>query len=165
MIDRLRWPAVWRAPVIGALIGALGWLVPSALGGGQPLTQQVLSGANSIAFVAWMFALRFLLEPLSYTAGTPGGLVAPMLVLGAQFGLLSATLCGLALPHVALPTPVFAIVGMVAFFTAVVRAPVTGIVLIAELTAGSTQLLPMLWACFPAMAIPTFLKLSRSTIY
>ena len=158
LTDRLRWPAVWRALVIGALIGALGWLAPSALGGGDPLTQQVFSGANSIFFIAWMFPLRFLLGPLSYTAGTPGGLFAPMLVLGAQFGSLFATLCGLVLPHAVPPTPAFAIVGMAAFFTAVVRAPVTGILLIVELTAGSNQLLPMLWACFPAMAIPTLFK-------
>ncbi len=158
MTDRLRWPTVWRAPVIGALIGALGWLAPSALGGGDPLTQQALSGANSIAFVAWMFPLRFLMGPLSYTAGTPGGLFAPMLVLGAQLGVFFGTLCGLVLPHAAPPTTTFVIVGMAAFFTAVVRAPVTGIVLIVELTSGSTQLLPMLWACFPAMAIPTFFE-------
>ncbi len=44
---------------------------------------------------------------------------------------------------------------MAAFFTAVVRAPVTGIVLVIELTANFTQLLPMLWACFAAMVVPT----------
>jgi CIC family chloride channel protein len=46
---------------------------------------------------------------------------------------------------------------MAAFFTAVVRAPVTGIVLVIELTASFTQLMPMLWACFAAMVIPTIL--------
>jgi CIC family chloride channel protein len=47
---------------------------------------------------------------------------------------------------------------MAAFFTAVVRAPVTGIVLVIELTASFTQLLPMLWACFAAMVVPTFFR-------
>jgi CIC family chloride channel protein len=46
---------------------------------------------------------------------------------------------------------------MAAFFTAVVRSPVTGIILAVELTNGFTQLLPMLWACFAAMTIPTLL--------
>lgn len=49
----------------------------------------------------------------------------------------------------------YAVVGMAAFFTATVRAPVTGIVLIVELTGVVNQLLPMLWGCFAAMAIPT----------
>jgi CIC family chloride channel protein len=43
---------------------------------------------------------------------------------------------------------------MAAFFTAVVRAPVTGIVLVTELTGSFTQLMPMLWACFGAMVVP-----------
>jgi len=51
----------------------------------------------------------------------------------------------------------FAVVGMAAFFTAVVRAPVTGIVLVAEMTASLTLLLPMLGACFAVMVVPTML--------
>ena len=158
LANRLRWPAELRAAAIGALVGALGWLVPSAVGGGDPLTQRALAGGESIVLLLWMFPLRFLLGPVSYAAGTPGGLFAPMLVLGAQLGLLFATLSGLVIPHSAAPPAAFAVVGMAAFFTAVVRAPVTGIILIIELTAGFTQLLPMLWACFAAMAIPTFFR-------
>ena len=51
----------------------------------------------------------------------------------------------------------FAVVGMAAFFTGVVQAPVTGIVLVAEMTGGSTMLLPMLAACSAAMLIPNLL--------
>jgi CIC family chloride channel protein len=46
---------------------------------------------------------------------------------------------------------------MAAFFTGVVRAPVTGIVLVIEMTASFTMLLPMLAACFTAMLVPTLL--------
>lgn len=56
-----------------------------------------------------------------------------------------------------LPPEAFAVVGMAAFFTGVVRAPITGIVLIVEMTTGFTMLLPMLMACFVAMLIPTVL--------
>ena len=52
----------------------------------------------------------------------------------------------------------FAVVGMAAFFTGVVRAPLTGIVLITEMTANVTMLLPMLAACFTAMLVPTLLR-------
>ena len=46
---------------------------------------------------------------------------------------------------------------MAAFFTAVVRAPVTGIILVTEMTGSFTLLLPMLLACFEAMTVPAFL--------
>lgn len=104
-----------------------------------------------------LFGIRFLLGPICYAAGAPGGLFAPMLVLGAQLGWLFAVFCHLILPHSGAPPIAFAVVGMAAFFTAVVRAPVTGIVLVTELTAGFTQLIPMLWAAFAAMVIPTVL--------
>src|SRR5262249_13154859 len=82
---------------------------------------------------------------------TPGGLFAPMLVLGAQLGLFFGILCRLTFPELGVQPVAFAVVGMAAFFTGVVRAPVTGIVLVIEMTAGFTMLLPMLAACFTAM--------------
>jgi CIC family chloride channel protein len=52
----------------------------------------------------------------------------------------------------------FALVGMAAFFTGVVRTPLTGIVLVTEMTANTTLLLPMLGACFTAMLVPTLAR-------
>jgi CIC family chloride channel protein len=60
-------------------------------------------------------------------------------------------------PSLAIPPQAFAVVGMAAFFTGVVRAPMTGIVLIIEMTAAFNMLLPMLIACFAAMLVPTLL--------
>jgi CIC family chloride channel protein len=56
-----------------------------------------------------------------------------------------------ALPHLGIDPDAFAVVGMAAFFAGVVQAPVTGIVLVTEMTAAFTTLLPMLAACFAAM--------------
>jgi CIC family chloride channel protein len=78
-----------------------------------------------------------------------------MLVVGAQLGLLFGALCRLFLPGLDLPPEALAVVGMAAFFTGVVRAPVTGIVLITEMTGSVTLPLPMLGACFVAMLVPT----------
>jgi CIC family chloride channel protein len=104
-----------------------------------------------------VFLLRFGLACVSYASRTPGGLFAPMLVLGAQLGLLLGMLCQLTLPDLGLQPVAFAVVGMAAFFTGVVRAPATGIVLVIEMTASFTMLLPMLAACFTAMLVPTLL--------
>jgi chloride channel protein, CIC family len=160
--SRIPWRAEWRAAWIGGVVGLLAWFAPklvggSLVGGGDSITQRALSGMESMALLPLVFGVRFLLGPLSYAASTPGGLFAPMLVLGAQLGLLFATLCHLALPHFGAPPTAFAVVGMAAFFTAVVRTPVAGIVLVTELTAGFTQLIPMLWASFAATVVPTIL--------
>src|SRR5262245_29281246 len=152
-----RCPVELRAALIGAAVGLLAWFAPGLVGGGDAITQRMLDGSEALVMVALVFILRFGLGALSYAAGTPGGLFAPMLVLGSQSGLLFGALCKDWFPSVA-PHPIaFAVVGMAAFFTAVVRAPVTGIVLVMEMTASFTLLLPMLGACFAAMAVPTLL--------
>ena len=150
-----RWPVELRAAIIGATVGLLVWFTPSFVGGGEALTQQSLNGTMTVGVLAAVFVLRFALGSVSYAANTPGGLFAPMLVLGAQLGLLFAVLCDFVLPNLDTPANAFAIVGMAAFFTGVVRAPVTGIVLITEMTGSFTMLLPMLGACFVAMLLPT----------
>ena len=152
-----RWPVPLRAALIGAAVGMLAWFAPGLVGGGDAITQHTLAGADGLAVVPLIFLLRFALGAVSYAARTPGGLFAPMLVLGAQLGLLFGGLCRLLFPALHIQPVGFAVVGMAAFFTGVVRAPLTGIVLVVEMTASVHMLLPMLGACFVAMLVPTLL--------
>jgi CIC family chloride channel protein len=157
--EKLRsWPVELRAALVGAGVGILAWFAPGLVGGGDGITQQTLSGTETVGMMLIVFLLRFGLGTISYAALTPGGLFAPMLVLGAQLGFLYGTVCSWWFPTVA-PNPTsLAVVGMAAFFAAVVRAPITGIVLVIEMTSSFTLLLPMLAACFAAMTVPTLLR-------
>jgi chloride channel protein, CIC family len=153
-----RWPVELRAALVGAAVGVTAWLAPGWVGGGDAITQRTLAGRESVAILPIIFLFRFGFGAVSYAARTPGGLFAPMLVLGAQSGLLFGILCNEWFPSAAPDPTVLAVVGMAAFFSAVVRAPLTGIVLIMEMTASFTSLLPMLASCFAAMAVPTLLR-------
>jgi CIC family chloride channel protein len=156
--DRLgRWPVELRAALVGGGVGILAWFAPVLVGGGEALTQSTLSGTVTLSVLPLVFLVRFGLGAVSYAARTPGGLFAPMLVLGAQLGLLFGALCHLVFPGLDFPAEAFAVVAMAAFFTGVVRAPVTSIALIIEMTGSFTMLLPMLGACFAAMLVPTLL--------
>lgn len=146
-----------RAAAIGVAVAVLAWFAPNLVGGGDALTQAGLTGEIGLTVLPLLLIVRFLLGPLSYAAGAPGGLFAPMLVLGAYLGLIIGLLCQLVFGEVVPPPAAFAVAGMAAFFTAVVRAPVTGIILSIELTGAFNQFLPMLWACFAAMAVPILL--------
>jgi Voltage gated chloride channel len=86
------------------------------------------------------------------------GPVCPHARTGAQLGLFFGQLCQLVFPDLNIQPEGFAAVGMAAFFTGVVRAPLTGIVLVVETTANVTMLLPMLGACFMAMLAPTLMR-------
>jgi CIC family chloride channel protein len=154
--DRMRrLPVELRAAMIGAAVGLLAWYAPELVGGGDNLTARALTGTTALAMLPAVFALRFALGAVSYAAGTPGGLFAPMLVLGAQSGLFFGSFACQWFPSLATSPVAFAVTGMAAFFTAVVRAPVTGIILVIELTSSDSQLLAMIAACFTAMLIPT----------
>lgn len=158
LADRMhRVPVELRAGLVGMAVGALAWYAPALVGGGDNLTQRALAGGEAWLVLPILFVIRLMLGAFSYSAGTPGGLFAPMLVLGAQIGLFVGLGCALALPDAGLQPEGFALVGMAAFFTGVVRAPLTGIVLVTEMTANVTLLLPMLAACFVAMLIPTLI--------
>ena len=152
------WPVELRAAIVGAAVGMLAWFAPGLVGGGDGITQRTLSGSETVGMMSMVFLLRFGLGAISYAALTPGGLFAPMLVLGAQLGFLYGTVCSYWFPTVAANPASLAVVGMAAFFTAVVRAPITGIVLAIEMTSSFTMLLPMLAASFAAMAVPTLLR-------
>jgi chloride channel protein, CIC family len=153
-----RVPVELRATLVGGAVGLLAWFAPRVVGGGDAITQRVLGGGEAFAMLSLVFALRFGLGPVSYAAGTPGGLFAPLLVLGAQSGLFFGILCCRWFPDVVAHPTAMAVVGMAAFFTAVVRAPVTGIILIIEMTGSPTLFLAMLGACFAAMLVPTLLR-------
>jgi hypothetical protein len=111
--------------------------VPDLVGGGDAITQLILiiSGREILALIPIIFLLRLGLGAVSYAAGTPGGLFAPMLVLGAQLGLFFGQLSRLVFPDLNIQPEGFAVVGMAAFFVGVVRAPLTGIVLVVEMAA------------------------------
>ena len=150
-------PAEARAGVIGAVVGAIAWFAPTLVGGGDQITAGALAGIGAIAVIPFLIVLRLLMGSASYAAGTPGGLFAPLLVLGAELGLWLGKLFALALPGFGIQPEGFAVVGMAALFVGIVRAPVTGIVLVTEMTANVTMLLPMIVACFVAMLVPTVL--------
>lgn len=153
-----RSPVELRAALVGAAVGITAWFAPSWVGGGDAITQRTLAGTEALAILPLIFLFRFALGVVSYAARTPGGLFAPILVLGSQSGLLFGILCNQWFPSAAPDPTVLAVVGMAAFFSAVVRAPLTGIVLTMEMTASFTSLLPMLAACFAAMLVPHLLR-------
>ena len=141
-------PTVAKATLIGAVIGLVMFLYPQAVGGGEPLTQMLLGGKHFVlTVIVGYLVLRFVLGPLSYSAPVVGGLFAPMLAVGALWGVLFVGLVDLIWPgdimFLAVP---MAIVGMASFFGASVRAPITGMVLVVEMTASTAAIVPMLAA-------------------
>ncbi len=154
-----------KAAVIGAIIGLAMFIYPLAVGGGDPMTQLILDGHPfALSVVIGYLAVRFIAGPLSYSAAVPGGLFAPLLAVGALWGLLFATVFNAVWPGDAASLAVpMALVGMAGFFGATVRAPVTGMVIVVEMTATTAVIVPMLAAT--AAAVLAAYLVGSSPIY
>ncbi|HEX3531402.1 MAG TPA: H(+)/Cl(-) exchange transporter ClcA [Thermoanaerobaculia bacterium] len=159
LFDRTaRWPLGLPAALVGLAIGVIGWFAPGVLGGGGSLVEATLAGRVALGALAGLLLLRFGMTMLSYGTGTAGGIFAPLLVIGAQAGLLVGLLGRPLFPAADSYPAAFAVVGMAALFAAIVRAPLTGIVLILEMTANYSLMLPLLIACFSAYALADLLR-------
>ena len=141
------------AALVGGCVGLVAWIAPTAVGGGHPLAETFLEGHAALAAIPAWFLLRFGLSMISYGTGAPGGIFAPLLVLGALLGLGVGEVAHLLFPALVPVPAIFAVVGMAAYFTAIVRAPLTGVVLIIEMTGNYAQMLPLLVACFCAYIV------------
>jgi CIC family chloride channel protein len=104
-----------------------------------------------------ILVFRFFLGPLSISAGTSGGILTPMLLMGALGGAMMATATNL-LPFMDLPVNSFAFVGMSAMFAGSLRAPLTGIILTVEMAASMALIVPALMAAGGAVLTATLLR-------
>jgi CIC family chloride channel protein len=156
-----RIPARFLLPAIAAVggaVGLVGWFSPITIGSGPTLVESALHGNLILSAIPLFFFARFILIAASYGTGAPGGIFAPLLVLGGLLGLAIGQLAHILAPGIVPIPAVFAVVGMAAYFTAIVRAPLTGIVLIIEMTGNYSQMLPLLISCFCAYAVAEALK-------
>lgn len=146
----------WVLPMsalVGGIVGLIGYFEPHLVGSGHQICQLASTDGIVLEAVPLFFILRFLMTITSYATGAPGGIFAPILALGALLGLFVGGTVHRLLPAV-VPTPeTFAVVGMAALFTGIVRAPITGITLIIEMTNSYQQMLSLLVSCFFAYIV------------
>ena len=138
----------------GILSGAALIFCPSITGGGHSLAESILSGhfsASDLLLTATLiFFGKLILTSASYGTGLPGGIFAPILAMGATLGLAYGTLVHEVFPGTAFTSAGFATLGMASMLAGSVRAPLTGVVLIVEMTSEYNLLYALLVAAFAA---------------
>lgn len=136
--------------IAGVATGLAYLISPSSLGGGHGLTEAALHGQILLMPAIIILFTRLVFVHISYGTGVPGGIFAPLLSLGALLGSIIYQLSAHLYPEGA---AAMAVAGMCALFSGVVRAPLTGIILIAEMTGSYDLLLPLLTSAFTAYAV------------
>ena len=121
--------------------GILGFVLPQVLGGGNRLVDELATKSFPLQLLVALLIGKFIFTLVSYGTGVPGGFFLPMLVLGALVGSICAWF--LTASQLMLPShgANIIIIAMAAFFSASVRAPITGTVLICEMTGSFYHLM------------------------
>lgn len=146
-----------RMTMTGAMFGAIFaffqlYYPTMSMGGIKHITEFVNQPMTWVILVLFFF-LRMLATLGSFSSGAPGGVFAPMLTLGTLLGLAYGTIAAHLFPDLVAQPGVYAVAGMGALFAATVRAPVTGIILVVEMTDNYQLILPLLMTCLGATFI------------
>ncbi|MCG8349459.1 MAG: chloride channel protein [Chloroflexales bacterium] len=143
--QRLRLPGPMTAALGGLLVGLLGLLAPGVLGIGYESTEAILNGIGPVG-LALLVLLAAKLIATAITVGSAGigGTFAPSLVLGATMGGLFGQIVTQLFPGLTAPPAAYALVGMGAVLVAVVRAPITAVLLLFEITGDYRIILPIM---------------------
>jgi len=161
---RLPRKTLWFQPVVGGLlVGVMGWFVPQLLGVGYAHVGQALNGGIALKLMILLLVLKLLSVTTSYASGNAGGIFGPSLFIGAMLGGIGGHAAQSLWPsHVAAPGA-YALVGMGTVFAGVVRAPMTSVVMIFEITRDYTVIVPLMISNLVSLFISS--RLQRKPIY
>lgn len=139
------------------LAGVLGLIFPIVLCGGHSITEK-LNLNSSLGLLILILIVKFLFSIISFGSGAPGGIFFPLLIIGGTFG---AVFGYIAINFIGVSPEFFnnfIILSMAGYFTAIVRAPITGIILITEMTGSFTHLLSLTIVSIIAYIVADMLK-------
>ena len=138
--------------------GAVGLVMPSVLGSGSGLIVSLTAGEMTLGLILLTFVVKLLFSAVSFGSGAPGGIFFPLLILGSllggAFAMAAVQLFGLDPMYI----NNFVLLAMAGFFTAIVRAPITRIILLFEMSGSVSQMLSLAVVSVAAYITATLLR-------
>jgi len=162
----LRFPrkTVWFQPLAGGLmVGCMGWFVPQVLGVGYKHVGEALNGGMAVRLMVLLLILKLVAVATSYASGNAGGIFGPSLFIGAMLGGIVGNVAHSLLPAYVATPGVYALVGMGTAFAGIVRAPMTSVVMIFEITRDYAVIVPLMISNLVSFFISS--RLQRQPIY
>ena len=162
----LRFPqkTVWFQPVAGGLlVGLMGWFVPQVLGVGYGFVGDALNGNMAFKMMLLLVVLKLIAVTTSYASGNAGGIFGPALFIGAMLGGTVGTVAHHLFPAYTATPGAYALVGMGAVFAGIVRAPMTSVLMIFEMTQDYAVIVPLMIANLVSLFIAS--RLQHEPIY
>jgi CIC family chloride channel protein len=135
----------WLTPVAGGLtVGIMACFVPQILGVGYKYVGAVLNGGMALKLMILLLVLKLFSVTISYASGNAGGIFGPSLFLGAMLGGIVGTIAQHLAPGYVATPGAYALVGMGTAFAGIVRAPMTSVLMIFEITRDYAVIVPLM---------------------
>jgi chloride channel protein, CIC family len=165
------WTQHFQPAVAGLLIGFIGYLgFPQVMGAGYAYMDQAMHSQYTWEVLGILAGLKILATTISFVSGTPGGMFAPTLFIGAMLGGSVGALERQLLPHFSGPIGAYCLVGMGTLFAGFIRAPMTSVFMVLEVSGDYTIILPVIISnaiayviSRAAQPVPIFDMLSRQS--
>jgi CIC family chloride channel protein len=142
-----RWTQYLQPGVAGLLIGIIAVLgAPQVMGAGYEYIDEAMHGRFTWQMLAILAVLKIVATLLSFVSGTPGGMFAPTLFIGAMLGAAVGGAEHALLPHLAESPGTYALVGMGVLFAGFLRAPMTSVFMVLEVSGNYSIILPVIVA-------------------
>ncbi|MBZ5642626.1 MAG: chloride channel protein [Acidobacteriia bacterium] len=138
------WTHYFQPAAAGLLIGFVGLRVPQSMGAGYSFIDQALHSQYTWEILAVLGFAKILTTSLSFVSGTPGGMFAPTLFIGAMIGGSIGGLEHHFFPQINASVGPFALVGMGTFFAGFLRVPITSVFMVLETTGNYSIVLPVM---------------------
>src|ERR1700687_544480 len=141
------WTQYFQPGLAGLLIGIIAWLgAPQVMGAGYEAMDEPMHGRFTWQFLAVLAGLKIVATLLSFVSGTPGGMFAPTLFIGAMLGAAVGGAEHVVLPHLTGSPGTYALVGMGVLFAGFLRAPMTSVFMVLEVSGNYSIILPVIVA-------------------
>jgi chloride channel protein, CIC family len=158
--EKTRW---WQPVAGGVTVGLMGWFVPQVLGVGYTYVGSALNGTMAFKLMLLLVVLKLLGVTVSYASGNAGGIFGPSLFLGTMLGGAIGTVAHGLLPGYTATPGAYALVGMGALFAGIVRAPMTSVLMIFEMTQDYAVIVPLMIANLTSFFISS--RFQKEPIY
>jgi CIC family chloride channel protein len=154
----------WFQPVAGGVtVGLMGWFVPQVLGVGYGYVGSALNGSMALKLMLLLVALKLVSVTVSYASGNAGGIFGPSLFLGSMLGGAVGVVAHRLLPGYTASSGAYSLVGMGALFAGIVRAPMTSVLMIFEMTRDYAVIVPLMIANLTSFFISS--RFQKQPIY
>lgn len=138
------WTQYIQPAVAGSLLGIMGLWLPQVLGAGYDVMDQSMHGRYVWQFLAVLALAKVVATSLSFSSGTPGGMFAPTLFIGAMLGGAIGGLERHFFPALTGGVGAYALVGMGTLFAGFLRAPMTSVFMVLEVSGNYSIILPVM---------------------